>query len=182
MTFIVLGLVMLFREDHLMKLPPFLFVSNLVVLNVHNHFILDSEPLEMPVGSLMAFVVWASFIAMRYVVMHRSWKAIAPDQERYEQAWDKLLGDPETMERLSELETATARLQCCNLYRPRRPLQTVLRDAGSSGLLCVPESLENVHPTNPRATSGGGDCSVACLDQLYTHAVVLNPIFQRKVQ
>ena len=39
MTFIVLGLVMLFREDHLMKLPPFLFVSNLVVLNIHNHFI-----------------------------------------------------------------------------------------------------------------------------------------------
>ena len=207
-----LGYIMIYHEDHLMKLPPFHFLWNLFVLNIHNHFILNGEPLEVPGGSSLFLIFWMMFMTMRQLVLHRSWKSIEGDQEKYEIVWEALANDPASVQPIADLQVESDNLVSRYLAPNhtfkfltwlQRPLQhVVVPDQSLSQLSFLPEKFMQAFPHNrtsfllqnllqPKNTFfhslvGAQEdklpWTVQSLDQLYMHAAILFPIFQRRVQ
>jgi hypothetical protein len=187
-----IGLVMLFKRDYLMTLPPMAFVLNFIALNVTNFLIIKELPLEMPTAATFFMVLWVWFFAHRQWLLWSSKKIIELDKRTYEGVWDSITSKPSGQQDLADLSSRIEELVRSSSEtglhrrheRERTCYQSPVTLFSSRGGEKHPRQINVEHeienwPFVPRQLTRS--IIFDSIDQLYMQAVILEPIFLEKI-
>jgi hypothetical protein len=193
-TLVWMGLVMLFKQDYLMTLPPMAFVTNFFALNVNNFLIVKELPLELPAGASFFMVLWVWFFAHRQWLIWRSNKTIELDKRAYEGVWDSITSKPSGQQDLEDLSCMIEELMRSSsetgLHRRHEKertcsLQSLVPLFSSRGAgkhptqINVEHEVENLPFVPCRQLTRS--ITLDSIDQLYMQAVILEPLFLEKI-
>jgi hypothetical protein len=189
-----MGLVMLFKQDYLMTLPPTAFVTNFIALNVNNFFIVKELPLELPAGASFFMVLWVWFFAHRQWLIWRSNKTIELDKRTYEGLWDSITSILSGQQDLADLscmiEEVVRSSSETGLHRRHEKertcsLQSLVPLFSSRGAGKHPTQINVEHEVEnwPFVPSRQLTRSIMLdsIDQLYMQAVILEPLFLERI-
>jgi hypothetical protein len=191
-TQVWMGLVMLFKQDYLMTLPPVAFVANFIALNVNNFLIVRELTLEWPTAATFFMVLWFWFFAHRQWLLWRSNKIIELDKRAYEGVWDSITSKPAGQQDLADLSSMIEELvrssSETSLHRrherERTCLQSLVTLFSSRGAEKHPTQINVEHEIeNWPFVPGQLTRSIIfdSIDQLYMQAVILEPLFHEKI-
>jgi hypothetical protein len=189
--------IVFYLFEHQFKyVPPILFIVVHLVINLRISMRFDSSPALHAVSSCL-LILWLVFQLKRQHVLHQSRNLITDDMSAYNTVW-KSLQSAEVAQDLLRIEESVIEMQQRSSskrmrYQRQRYLTTeemhlkispVTISAAGQGQGAGQGFVSEVLLGQPedRRTLLGKDDSIQSLDLLYAQAVMLNPIFQNKVQ
>jgi len=191
------SIVLYFFDYQFKYAPPILFVVSQLVVNLRLVLGFNVSKPYLHVFSSAFAVLWLIYVSLRQYVLLQTDKFITDDMSAYNKVWESLQTEEVGQDLLRLAETVIA-MQAVSIHKQTRHLrqryltseemlQTIslmtsaaVGQGQGGGLGFVSEKLLG-HPKDER-TCLGTPSSILSLDLLYAQAMLLNPIFQIKVQ
>jgi hypothetical protein len=190
--------IVLYLFDHQFKYaPPILFVVSHLVVNLRLFLAFYvSKPYLHAISTAM-LALWLIYVSMRQYVLLQTINFITDDMSAYNKVWESLHSEEVGQDLLRLAESVIAMQEASNHKQTRHQRQRYLTSEEmlqkislmtsaavgqglGGGLGFVSEVLLG-QPKDER-TCLGTPSSILSLDLLYAQAMLLNPIFQKKVQ
>jgi hypothetical protein len=194
---ICLSIVLYFFDHQFKYAPPILFMVSHLVVNLRLFLGFHVSKPYLHVLSTVFAGCWLIYVSMRQYVLLQAAKFITEDMSAYNKVWESLQTEEvgQDLHRLAESVIAT---QAVSIHKQTRHLRqrylsseemlqkiSIMTSAAvgqgqGGGLGFVSEVLLG-QPKDER-TCLGMPSSILSLDLLYAQAMLINPIFQTKVQ
>jgi len=202
-TSIIVGFVIIFREDLLLSILPLGFLLNGSAALVQHLVILRDSPTEVPWlrinswGSTGIFLIWFILNILRKIVLRRAKQAISGDYAAYQCEWEGIMENFDSTLAVRDLDdiVKSGFGSADRLVRPlqlmgEQPQHSLLTNDAAliHPLSCMPIAMNERPPACKQmiAVFGFGVASstyiCSSLDTLYVQAYALEPIFNLKVQ
>ncbi|EKX42851.1 hypothetical protein GUITHDRAFT_111219 [Guillardia theta CCMP2712] len=164
---LISGLLLVFWEEKFVPFLPFDALMNYFAVNFHYFLVLEKRQFQIPVNGSILLLGWLIARIARRIAIVRAWQGIKDDSKHYNEVWRALTTNEESMAQVTRLkETVGAG-----------------HKAWRKGAICQVKAGEQEHSPSLfdrllRHNAG----KIACLDQLYNQAMLLELAYLRKVK
>ncbi|EKX40890.1 hypothetical protein GUITHDRAFT_113149 [Guillardia theta CCMP2712] len=164
---LVTGLLLVFWEEKFFSFLPVNALMNYFAINFHYSYVFGRRGFQVPISGSILILCWLGVLLLRRMAIHRARRGIEDDVKHYDEVWQALTTNRETMEQVMRLKAMVDAGP--EAWRKGVIYQFQGRDQGQS-----PSGFDWVvrHDTS----------KIACLDQLYNQAMLLELPYLRKVK